>query len=64
MHTYAILAHKNLDQLCRLVRRLDTGQAHFVLHIDKKAEIAPYKPELEDLDRMANVEFVRCYPRV
>lgn len=61
MHAYAILAHKNLDQLHRLVRTLDTGQAYFYLHIDKKANLAPYKQELVDLGRMPNVEFVRRY---
>jgi hypothetical protein len=61
MHAYAILAHKNLDQLHRLVRTLDTGQASFFIHIDKKTDIVPYKQELDDLGRMPNVEFVRRY---
>jgi len=61
MHAYAILAHKNLDQLHRLVRTLDTGQASFFIHIDEKADVAPYKQELVDLGRMPNVEFVTRY---
>ena len=61
MHAYAILAHKNLDQLHRLVRTLDTGQAAFFIHVDKKADISPYKQELIDLSRMPNVEFVKRY---
>jgi hypothetical protein len=61
MHAYAILAHKNLDQLARLVRRLDTGQASFFLHIDKKADLEPYKQALDDLGRMPNVEFVKRF---
>jgi Core-2/I-Branching enzyme len=61
MHAYAILAHKNLDQLHRLVRTLDTGQASFFLHIDKKTDIRPYRQELNDLSRMPNVEFVKRY---
>src|SRR5215204_6328357 len=61
MHAYGILAHKNLGQLLRLVRTLDTGQASFFLHIDKRADTAPYEQELGDLRRMPNVEFVKRY---
>jgi hypothetical protein len=61
MHAYAILAHKNLDQLHRLVRTLDTGQASFFLHIDEKADVAPYERELDELGRMPNVELVKRY---
>jgi hypothetical protein len=61
MHAYAILAHQNLDQLPRLVQRLDTGQASFFLHIDKKTDITPYEQELGELGRMSNVEFVKRY---
>src|SRR5215204_1919572 len=61
MHAYAILAHKNLDQLPRLVRTLDTGQASFFLHIDKRADTTPFVQELGELRRMPNVEFVKRY---
>ena len=33
---YIILAHKNLDQLTRLVKRLDDNLSSFFIHIDKK----------------------------
>jgi hypothetical protein len=61
MHAYAILAHKNLDQLHHLVRMLDTRQASFFIHIDKKTDIVPHRQELDDLGRMSNVEFVKRY---
>jgi len=61
MHAYVILAHKNLDQLPRLVRTLDTGQASFFLHIDKKTDISPYKQELGKMGQLPNVQFVKRY---
>jgi hypothetical protein len=61
MHAYMILAHKNLDQLPRLVWTLDTGQASFFLHIDKKTDISPYKQELGEIAKLPNVQFVKRY---
>src|SRR5919112_2440743 len=61
MHAYVILAHKNLAQLPRLVRTLDTGQASFFLHIDKKTDISPYRQELGEIDKQPNVQFVKRY---
>jgi hypothetical protein len=61
MHAYVILAHKNLDQLPRLVRTLDTGQASFFLHIDKKTNISPYKQELGEIGQLPHVQFVKRY---
>ena len=53
-----IFAHKNLDQLPRLIDRLDTGAASFFLHIDKKTDTAPYEEELGKLWSLPNVHFV------
>jgi hypothetical protein len=61
MHAYLIFAHKNLDQLPRLVRTLDTGQAYFFLHIDKKTDITPHKQELGEIGQLPNVQFVKRY---
>jgi hypothetical protein len=61
MHAYVILAHKNLEQLPRLVRTLDTGRASFFLHIDKKTDISPYRQELGEIDKQPNVQFVKRY---
>jgi len=54
-----IFAHKNLDQLPRLIDRLDTGAATFFLHIDKKTDTTPYKGELGMLGSLPNLHFVR-----
>lgn len=40
---YIILAHKQPDQLYRLVERLDDGQSVFFIHIDKKASITDFE---------------------
>jgi hypothetical protein len=53
-----IFAHKNLDQLPRLIDRLDTGAASFFLHIDKGTDTAPYWGELGKLRTRPNVHFV------
>lgn len=37
---YLILAHKNLNQLIRLLERLDDGNSYFFLHIDLKTSIS------------------------
>jgi hypothetical protein len=58
VHAYLILAHKNLDQLLRLVRRLDAGQAHFFVHVDKNTDTASYKRELRELSGIPYLHFV------
>jgi hypothetical protein len=56
-----IFAHKNLDQLVRLVHRLDTGQASFFIHIDKKSDTTAYDQELGELGKLPKVQFVKRY---
>src|SRR5215211_6910575 len=58
MHTYLILAHKNLDQLPRLVDRLDTGSASFFLQLDKNTDAAAYEREIRELSQIPNVRWV------
>lgn len=43
---YLILAHKNPLQLERLVRRLDSKDSLFFIHIDKKVDITVFKDAL------------------
>ena len=47
---YLIVAHKNPQQLKRLIERLNTEDAVFFIHIDKKADIAPFKEFLKDVN--------------
>jgi hypothetical protein len=43
---YIILAHKNLDQLIRLIGVLDDGRSTFFLHIDLKTQVESYHESL------------------
>src|ERR687893_2451475 len=61
MHAYLIFVHKNLDQLVRLVRRLDTGRASFFIHIDQKTDTIAYSQELDELGKLPQVQFVKRY---
>jgi hypothetical protein len=61
VHAYLIFAHKNLDQLVRLVRRLDTGRAYFFIHIDQKTDTTAYSQELGELSKLPQVQFVKRY---
>ena len=61
VHAYLILAHKNLDQLLRLIRRLDTGQASFFVHVDKNTNVARYEREMRELSEIPNVHLVERY---
>jgi hypothetical protein len=43
---YIVLAHKNPEQLSRMVNRLDTPQARFYINIDSPVELAPFQAAL------------------
>jgi hypothetical protein len=58
VHAYLILAHKNVGQLLRLIRRLDTGQSSFFVHIDKNTDAATYGREMRELSGISNVHLV------
>lgn len=58
---YLILAHKNLDQLLRLVQRLSTKHASCFVHLDKKSDDKKYAQELSELSKLPNVHFVKRY---
>lgn len=53
---YLILAHKNLNQLIRLLDRLDDGNSHFFVHIDLKTPLSPVD---EAVSSRANVVIVK-----
>jgi hypothetical protein len=52
---YIILAHKNPQQIQRLINRLDAPNRNFYIHIDKGADINPF---LDNLSFKANVFFL------
>lgn len=45
---YIILAHKNPQQVQRLIDRLTSPDSHFYIHIDKGAEIIPFTDVLSN----------------
>jgi hypothetical protein len=47
---YLIIAHKNPDQFVSLVKRLDSEDSVFFIHIDKKADIEPFQAILKSVD--------------
>lgn len=44
---YIILAHKGPKQLARLLEKLVTNETWFYIHIDKEADIVPFRHELK-----------------
>ncbi len=47
---YLILVHKNPEQFIRLVRKLDSPDSLFFVHVDKKTDERPFKKVLEYID--------------
>ena len=56
---YVILAHKLPHQVIRLVERLQTAEAIFLIHIDAKVGGEVVDPIRRGLEQMANVHFLR-----
>jgi Core-2/I-Branching enzyme len=55
---YVIAAHRRLDQLERLMRRLDDADTTFVVHVDLRAGKEPYEELLRQTADLANVHYV------
>lgn len=47
---YLIFVHRNADQFIRLVKRLDTADSLFFVHVDKKANEEEYKKVMQFVD--------------
>ncbi|HEY4109093.1 beta-1,6-N-acetylglucosaminyltransferase [Puia sp.] len=58
---YIILAHKGPYQLARLLEKLNTKEARFYLHIDKDADITPFR---KALGHLCNVFFLSGKQRI
>jgi hypothetical protein len=61
---YVVVAHKNSEQVVRLVRRLATDQATFVVHVDRKASATVDANIRSGTRAVADVHFVkrdRCF---
>ena len=57
---YIIIAHKNPLQLLRLIQRLQSNDAYFFIHIDKKVNLKEFQHTLKVLNN-PHVTFI--YPR-
>ncbi len=56
---YVILAHQLPEQLARLVRRLNTPNALFLVHINRRSDDAVYEAARAGLANLDNVVFLR-----
>ncbi len=55
MHAYLIVAHKNLNQLTKLIRLLDNKNNDIYIHIDKKASAELKKTDYSKLCKFSKV---------
>lgn len=55
---YVIAAHRRLDQLERLIRRLDDPETTFVVHVDLRAGTEPYEELRRRTADLENVHYV------
>lgn len=60
---YIILAHKLPEQLIRLVHKLNSDTAFFLIHVDKKTDDEIYKKMTESLSGCKNVYFLDRHER-
>lgn len=58
---YLILAHRYPEQIVRLIKRLDSESATFLVHLDRKTDDRIYHWLVQQLGGAANVHFVRRY---
>lgn len=58
---YIILAHKLPEQVVRLVKKLNTSDATFFIHVDKKTPASSYREMTEALASFENVHFLKRY---
>lgn len=56
---YVILAHQLPEQLTRLVRRLNTPRALFLVHVNRRSDDAVYDAARAGLGELGNVVFLR-----
>ncbi len=58
---YLILAHDYPEQLVRLISKLNTNDASFFIHIDKKADSKIYHQVFTQFNKYPNVFFLKRY---
>jgi Core-2/I-Branching enzyme len=60
---YIVLAHQLPNQFVRLVHRLQTDNAAFFIHIDKKTDRETYRKMISPLLHYENIYFIERLPR-
>lgn len=58
---YVILAHKLPEQLVRLVKKLNTDNTSFLIHVDKKTDNETFRRMEDPLRGYKNVHFLKRY---
>jgi hypothetical protein len=58
---YIVLAHRYPEQLIRLIHRLNTENASFFVHFDKKTDDKTYQELVSGLSHLPNVYFLKRY---
>ena len=56
---YIITAHKNPEQLVRLVERLNADGATFFVHVDRRTDVQTYCRMVDGLRHLSNVHFMK-----
>jgi Core-2/I-Branching enzyme len=56
---YIITAHKNPEQLVRLVERLNADGATFFVHVDRRTDAQTYGRMVDGLRHLSNVHFMK-----
>jgi Core-2/I-Branching enzyme len=57
-YAYIISAYKNLEQVTRLVRRLQSNRTSFFVHVDKKTDDRDYHTLVDSLGDLPSVRFL------
>ena len=57
-YAYIISAYTNLSQVTRLVRRLHTSEASFLIHVDRKTDDRAFEALVESLRDLPSVGFL------
>src|SRR5664280_1927471 len=56
---YIITAHKNPEQLVRLIERLSTEETSCCVHVDRRTDARTYEHMVNALRHLPNVHFLR-----
>jgi Core-2/I-Branching enzyme len=58
---YIVLAHRNPEQVIRLISKLSTENTSFFVHIDKRSEAKIFQQIMRGLNHLPNIYFLKRY---